>query len=207
MAVSVNTIYNYLAQRVAEEETLAGLSPHPDSAATLRTALSSGSRVAIWRLLLWCVAYVHKVQQDNFDTFQREVGDLAKDGHFGTRRWFAARAKAWQYGHVLEFTALDAGYAVDDPAARIVTQAAVVELANTVIVKVAKAAGTGLTKLTTEELVAINDYFQELRPPVQVAVLTADPDLVRIIGAVVYDGQTPLAGVQSGVQFALAQYL
>lgn len=207
MAVSVNTIYNYLAQRVAEEETLAGLSPQPDSAATLLTALSSGSRVAIWRLLLWCVAYVHKIQQDNFDAFRVEVDGLAKDGHFGTRRWFVSRAKAWQSGHVLQFTALDAGYAVDDPAARIVTQAAVVELANTVIVKVAKAAGTGLAKLSTDELVAINDYFQELRPPVQVAVLTADPDLVRVLGAVVYDGQTPLAGVQAGVQFALAQYL
>lgn len=207
MAVSVNTIYNYLAQRVAEEETLAGLSPQPDSAANLRTALSSGSRVAIWRLLLWCVAYVHKVQQDNFDRFRLEVDGLATDGHFGTRRWFVAKAKAFQYGHVLQFTDLDAGYDIDVPSARIVTHAAVVEAANTVVVKVAKAAGSGLQKLAPEELVAINDYFQELRPPVQVAVLTADPDRLRITGSVVIDGQQPIAGIQAAVQFALEQYL
>lgn len=204
---SVSTIYNYLAQRVAEQTALAGLSPQPDSAATLRSALASGSRVAIWRLLLWCVAYVHKIQDDNFDRFRAEVEGLAKDGHYGTKRWFVARAKAFQMGHQLQFSALDAGYATSDSAARIVAQAAVVELANTVVVKVAKAAGSGLAPLSNEELSAVSDYFAELRPPVQVAVMTAAPDRIRLTGSVVYDAQQPLGGVQAAVNAALATYL
>lgn len=206
MATTTNTIYNWLAQRVAEQPTLAGLSPHPDSSAQLSSVLSSGSRVAVWRLLLWCVAYVHKVQEDNFDRFRAEVAGLAKEGHYGTRRWFVAKAKAFQLGHVLQFTPLDAGYDTDDPAARIVAQAAVVELANVVVVKVAKTSGDSLTKLTNAELVAVSDYFQEIRPPVQVTVLTADADRVRLTGSVVYDGQQPVAGVQAAVDLALKAY-
>ena len=206
MAASITTIYNYLAQRVAEQSTLAGLSPNPDSTAQLRTVLNSGSRVAVWRLLLWCVAYVHTILEGNFDRFKLEVEGLAKDGHFGTRRWFVAKAKAFQLGHVLQFTPLDAGYAVVDSAARIVSQAAVVEMANVVVVKVAKTSGSSLVKLTNEELVAVNDYFQELRPPVQVTVLTADADKVRLTGSVVYDGQQPVAGVQAAVDLALMSY-
>lgn len=207
MATSSEEIYNQLAQKVAEQPGLAGLSPSPDSAAQLATALSSNSRVSIWRLLMRAVSYVHKTQQDNFDRFRLEVVGLARDNMYGTRRWFIARAKAFQMGYSLVFTTNDASYSVDDPGARIVTHAAVVELANVVVVKVAKAAGSGLAKLSAPELVAINDYFQELRPPVQVAVLTADPDRIRLTGSVVFDGQTPLGGVQSGVQFELTQYL
>lgn len=207
MATSVETIYNWLASRVAQQEGLAGLSPANDNAASLTSALSSGSRVAIWRLLLWAVAYVHRAQEVNFDRYRQEVYDMALNGQFGTRRWFVSKALEFQIGHVLEFTPLDARYPVIDESARIVSHAAVVELANTVIVKVAKTAGNGLVKLANEELVAVNDYFQRLRPPVQVAVLTADPDKLRIIGAVVCDGQYVIPGIVAAVEFAVSQYL
>lgn len=201
------TIYDHMANAATQEAALAELAPSPDTTAQLQSELSSGSKVAIHRLFMWLFAYASKLQQDLFDRFRVEVDELAKDGHYGTRRWFVSRAKRFQLGHVLQFTELDAGYAVDDPAARIVTHAAVVELANRVIVKVAKAAGTGLAKLTPEELVAVNDYFQELRPPVQVSVLTADADRLRIFGQVIVDGQLPLSGVQAEVMYHLGVYL
>jgi hypothetical protein len=196
-----------MASEAAQQAALAELTPNPDSAAQLQAELSAGSKVSVWRLLMWVVAYVMNRQVDLFDRFRVETADLAKDGHFGTRRWFVAKAKQFQFGDTLIFTDLDAGYATVNPAARIVTHAAVVEMANVVVVKVAKAAGTGLAKLDPPELVAVNDYFQELRPPVQVTVLTADADRIRLTGAVVYDGQQALPGVQSSVQYALTQYL
>ena len=207
MATTAETIFDHMASTATQEAALAELAPNPDSAALLRAETTSGSKVAIHRWYMWLFAYVAKIQQDLFDRFRVEVDELAKDGHYGTRRWFVSRAKRFQYGHVLQFTELDAGYAVDDPAARIVTHAAVVELANRVIVKVAKAAGTGLAKLDPPELVAVNDYFQELRPPVQVSVLTADADRLRILGQVVVDGQLPLNATQAEVVFYVNQYL
>lgn len=204
---SVEQIYDHMSSAAATDAALAGLAPNPDSSAQLQADLNSGSKVAIHRLLMRLFAYAAKIQQDLLDRFKVEVEDLSKDGHFGTRRWFVAKAKRFQMGHSLIFTDLDAGYAVNDPAARIVTHAAVVELANQVTVKVAKAAGTGLQPLSATELLAVNDYFQELRPPVQVLVLTAPADRIRLTGTVVYDGQATLAAVQADVNFKLRQYL
>lgn len=204
---TVETIYDSMATQAASDAALAGLAPNPDSAAQLQSDMSSGSKVDIHRLVMRLFAYAAKLQQDLFDLFKVEVENLAKDGHYGTVRWFVSRAKRFQMGHVLVFTDLDAGYTVDDPASRIVTHAAVVELANQVTIKVAKAAGSGLQPLDPAELIAVNDYFQELRPPVQVLVLTAPADRLRLTGSVVYDGQATLAGVQAAVNFALRQYL
>lgn len=207
MPASTATIYNVIANAAHAEAALAELTPNPDSAAQLAADLNSGSKASIHRLFMWLTAYLMKLQRDLFDRHKVEVIALGKDGHFGTRRWFAAKALAFQYGHTLVLTNLDARYAVDDPAARIVTHAAVIEAANRVLVKVAKDAGTGLAKLTPDELLAVNDYFQEMRPPVQVQVLTADPDKLRMYGAVIYDAETPLAGTQSAVNTAIATYL
>lgn len=207
MATSTPTIYNELAQAVAAESELAGLAPNPDSYSQLQADLASTSRVSRWRWLMLGVAYVATRLQDLFDLHKAEVRDLAIDGHFGTRRWFAAKALVFQYGYVLQFTPLDAYYAVDDPSARIVTHSAVVELGNRVIVKAAKTQGSALAKLDPPERQALEDYFQELRPPVLVSVLTADPDKFRIYGTVVYDAQAILGIVQVNVYTAIRTYL
>lgn len=207
MATDTSTIYNQIADAASAETALADLSPNPDTADLLRADLSSGSKVSPWRTFAWVVAYVNARLRDLFDLYKVEVVELAKDGHFGTRRWFVSKAKAFQYGHALVLTDLDGGYAVDDPAARIVAQAACVELANQVIVKVAKQVGAGLGPLTTPEVFAVNDYFQTLRPPVTVTVLTAEADKLRLSGAVVYDAELILTGIQAGVQAAIDDYL
>lgn len=207
MPVATTTIYNSIADAASQEAALATLAPNPDTAAQLQADLASNSKVSSWRLFAWTVAYVTKLQNDLFDFFRLEVIGLAKDGHFGTRRWFVAKAKAFQFGHTLVLTPLDGGYAVDDPAARIVSQAAVVEYANQVLVKVAKTQGTGLVPLTPVELLAVNDYFRDLRPPITVSVLTADADKLRITGVVIYDAQLILPGIQTGVYAAASNYL
>lgn len=123
------TIYNQIANTAAQQTALAELTPNPDTVLQLQTELSAGSKVSVWRLYMWLHAYAQKLQRDLWDLFKVDVEGLAKDGHFGTRRWFAAKALKFQFGHTLQFTDLDAFYAVDDPAARIVKKVAVVELA------------------------------------------------------------------------------
>lgn len=198
--------YNAMASEQAGEAALNDL-PN-DSYAQLRADLSSGSTVSRWRLLLAIVAYHISLLRAQWAIYRQDVISLAKDGHFGTRRWFVAKAKAFQFGHSLVFTNLDAHYALDVKAARIVTHAACVEMANRVIVKVAKKNGTGLQMLEPAEYTAIQDYFADLRPPVQVSVLTADPDLCRMYGYIVYDPQAvTLSAVQAACTFAAQQYL
>ncbi|MBL8002402.1 MAG: hypothetical protein JNL05_10610 [Flavobacteriales bacterium] len=207
MANSTASIYNQITTAVTNEPGLAGLTPQPDSYLQLQSDLSTTSKVSRWRWIALSVAYVIKLLRDQFDLHERTVKELALEGHFGTRRWFAAKARAWQYGHVLQFSSLDAYYLVDDPSARIVAQVAVVEVGNRVFVKAAKAAGTGLAKLDPPERQALDDYFQELRPPVYVTVISADADKLRLSGTVVYDAQAILLGVQAGVDAAVRTYL
>lgn len=204
---TTSDIYNSIAGAASQEAALAELSPSPDTAAQLQAELSAGSRVSVWRLFAWLFAYASKVQQDLWDRYKVDVQNLSRDGHYGTRWWFIAKAKAFQYGHVLVLTPTDGTYAVDDPAARIVTHAAVVERANTVVVKAAKSSGDDLVPLAPAELSALDDYFQHLRPTVQVSTMTAAPDAVRITGTVVYDPETPIMAVQSAVKVALTAYL
>lgn len=209
MSATVDEIYNSIATAASQEEALtnSGFPAVADTAMQLRSDVSSGSTVSTWRLFVWLFAYASKVLQDLWEAYRSETVEMAKDGHFGTRRWFVAKAKAFQFGHVLVLSDLDAGYAVDDPASRIVTHAVCVEQANTVTVKAAKAAGAGLQKLAPEEALALNAYFQQLRPPVQVVVLTADADKLKLSGTVIYDADVPLSATQAAVTLAISSYL
>ncbi|MBS1939271.1 MAG: baseplate J/gp47 family protein [Bacteroidetes bacterium] len=205
--MSTESIYNSIASTASQEAALAELSPSPDTAAQLRADLSSGSRVSVWRLFAWLFAYASSIQEASWWRYKKDVADLSRDGHYGTQWWYIAKAKAFQLGHTLVMTSLDGGYAADDPGARIVTHAAVAERANLVQVKVAKGTAAPLQKLTPEELAAVNDYFQHLRPTVQVQCITADPDSLKITGTVVYDPETPIMAVQSAVKQSLDTYL
>lgn len=200
-------VYNHMASSMAQQEALAGLTELPDTAAQLRQDLSSGSRVSVWRLLMWVVAHVLSRHYDLFALYEKDVTEMARNAHYGTARWFVARALRFQFGHDLILTERDGVYAVDDAAARIVSKAAVVELANRVVVKVARQVGAALFPLTPEQLLAVNEYFQQLRPPVQVSVMTASADRMRLTGTVVYDPQVTLAAVQAAVLTATNGYL
>lgn len=200
-------IYDTIASEASQLAALQGLTPNPDSAVQFRNDVQTGSSMAPHRMLMWIVAYAMKLQQSLWERFRKETEELAMDGHYGTRRWFVAKALRFQIGHALVLTEKDAVYAANDPAARIVAKAAVVEQANQVIVKVAKTFGAAIIPLTPEELLAVNDYFQEMRPPVQVMVMTAPADRVRVIGTVVYDGQLGLAAVQVAVHAEMRLYL
>lgn len=204
---NIDRIYDSIASTASQEVALAELSPSPDTSDQLRADLSSGSTVSVWRLFAWLFAYASSIQEALWSRYKKDVADLSRDGHYGTKWWFIAKAKAFQMGDVLVMTSQDGGYATDNPAARIVTHAAVAERANLVQVKLAKGTATPLQKLTPDELAAVNDYFQHLRPTVQVQCITGDPDSLKITGTVVYDPEAPIMAVQSAVKQALDHYL
>lgn len=207
MATTTDRIYDQIASVASQEAALGELGPSPDTADQLRADLNSGSTVSPWRLFAWLFAYASSIQQALWTRYKKDVADLSRDGHYGTKWWYIAKAKAFQMGDTLIMTSLDGGYATENPAARIVTHAAVAERANLVQVKLAKGITAPLQKLTPEELAAVNDYFQHLRPTVQVQCLTGDPDSIKITGTVVYDPETPIMAVQSAVKQALDSYL
>lgn len=203
----VAEIYNQIAGASAQEEVLSQLDLSGDTAASLREDTNNSSTVSRSRLIAWIVAYAMWTQQVLFRQFRADVQELALDGHYGTKRWYVATAKAFQLGQPLVFTDQDAYYENDVPAARIVSHAAVTEMAYKVIVKVAKSNGSGLVALHPAERLAVQDYFDELRPLVAVEVRSAQGDEVRIQAKVVCDAKLGMAGIGSNVNTAINTYL
>lgn len=205
--MGVEDNYNQIASEVALDEAINSLDGSGDNATQLKADVNNGSVVGRNRLIMWFVAYFMTLQQDLFALFKSDTKALALDGHFGTRRWFVAKALEYQYGDPLIFTRLDAYYDPVVPENRIVSQAACVELGYKVIVKAIKTSGGSITPLSSDERNGLQDYFDELRPPVQVEVRSADSDRLRFNAEVVTDAKLGTINVQSNVEAAVNNYL
>jgi len=85
MARELSDIYNEI---ITEKESMTTLrtqfSPFPDTFNNLLWTISSGSKVAIWRLWVWLVAYAIWMFEKVQDTFKSEVEALISSTRFGT---------------------------------------------------------------------------------------------------------------------------
>jgi len=203
----VDDIFNEITAEATTESVLDGLDASGDTATQLKQDINNGSNVGLNRTIAYLIAYAMQAQRSLFRLFKIDVQNLALDGHFGTKRWFVAKALQFQYGYNLTFTDKDAFYPIIDEAAKIVSHAAVSESAYHVIVKVAKTQNNALIKLSTDERLAVQDYFDELRPPINVTVRSANSDKARIIGQVVTDAKQGIPNIQINVEQAIFNYL
>lgn len=205
--MTVEEIYDDITAAQAAEGALADVDVSGDTATSLQQDISNGSRVARHRIIKWVVAYVMWAQRFLFELFKVETRELARDGHYGTPRWWVATMLAFQYGYDLTFTPKDSYYEVIDPSAQRIKLCAVVELGHKVVLKVAKPSGSGFTNLSQPELIAAQDYANEKGPPMIIEVRTARADDVRIYGTVVCDAKQGVPGIKSNVEAAIDAYL
>ena len=204
---TVEEIYNEITAEQALQSSLSDLDTSGDTATSLQNDVSNGSKVGRHRLIKWVVAYAMWTQRVLFEIFKIDVKDLAKDGHFGTARWFVATALRFQYGDQIVLTAKDFSYPVITTANQIVAKASVTELGYKVILKAVKQGGTGFSALNADERTALQDFFDEMRPPVTVEVRSAQADRVRIYGEVICDAKQGIANIQSNSEAAIVSYV
>jgi hypothetical protein len=204
---TVEEIYDEITASQTVQSSLSDLDATGDTAVSLLADVGSGSKVGRHRLIKWVVAYAMWTQRVLWEIFRIDTKALAKDGHFGTKRWLVAKALAFQYGDDLVFTPLDATYDPIDASAQIVAKAAVTELAYKAIVKAVKQSGTGYTVLTSDERNGLQDYFDELKPPMNIEVRSALADKARIYGTVVCDAKQGIPQIQSNAEAAIVQYI
>ena len=202
-----DSIFNGIAGESALESALEGIDLNNDTAAAFKADVSNGSVVGRLRIIARLVAYAMTAQRILFRLFRTDVQALALDGHYGTKRWYIAKALLFQFGSALVFTDKDAFYSPVVPSLRIVTHAAVTELSYKVIVKAAKSNGAGLVPLSSAERLALQDYFDEVRPVVAVEVRSAKADEIRLIAQVVTDAKQGVASIQANVELAINSYL
>ena len=179
---------------ITEKETfssLDGLTPKPDDSQTFLQDLSSTSKVAIWRLWVWVVAFAAWVTDNLFDEHTIQIEALGDTLITGTASWIRDQCFKFQLGDTLIYNPVNGAfeYATVNEAAQIIKRASILEVGGVVIIKVAKEdVGGNPIKLSASEKTSFNTYINQIKfAGTNTAVKSEDPDLLKIFYDVHYD--------------------
>lgn len=143
------------------------------------------SSVAIYRLIIYVVAFAIYVHEQIFDLHKSEVDTLILNQKSGRPTWYRTMALKFQYGFdlIADTDFFDNTGQTDDAieASKIIKYAAVNESEDTsrVIIKIAGEVNEELSPLTQEQREAFEAYVDEIRyAGVQTTVINYEPDLL-----------------------------
>lgn len=195
MARSINQIMSLM---LAAHQAEPGLAPLNNTSATSR-----------FRLFYYVVAATIYASEVLMDRLKGEVEAIRDAAVPGTVEWYRLKAFDWQNGHAVVMVAGKPGYAVDDPAARLVARSAVLELpTGGLIIKLAKASGSTLSALSSTELASIAGFYREIHfAGTAVSVLSQNADLFKVSASVYHDGTLSVATVATAIDAVLEAYL
>ncbi len=190
------TIQQIFDESIIEKETFASLDdlvPNPDSSQTFLTDLTSSSKVAIWRLMLWVQAVAIFIHEGLFDVFKSDVETRALEIIPATTRFYVIEALKFQLGDELIFT--DGTFKFEDStsaaalAKQIIAQASARDINEVVTLKIAKDDGSGgLEKLTPTEKTAFEAYLNKIKiAGTKTIVISDDPDLLKVAYTIEFD--------------------
>lgn len=169
--------------------------------------LTDNSLVAKWRLLVGFFAQAANLLESLWQAKKEELEVIAQSTRIGTAIWYAERIKAWQYGHALVEVDGQLVYLVNDAAARLVENVAVVE-GSPVRFKVAKDSGGTLVPLTLAELVSLDAYIKDIKiAGTDHELYSEDADEVLPVATCYYDGKLDFATVKTTLETALNNHL
>jgi hypothetical protein len=206
MSRTIAEIYDEIIAEKENQTSLAGLTPDPETSLGLLNDLSSGSRVAIWRLWAYITAVAIWTHEQVFELFLEEAEAIAAAAPAGTARWYQKKVLEFQFGDSLQYVNNQYVYDPIDPSARIVTRCAVQDRGDgVVVVKVAK--DVTPTPLNSTEKTALEGYIAKIKfAGTRVAVLSQDADEIDLDYDIFYDPIVPLATLQARVQNAIDAY-
>lgn len=140
--------------------------------------LTSTSKTAAWRLILYVMAVGIWILESLWDQKQIDLEALARTLPCGTPLWYIEQAKGFQYGDTPTFNGDQYTYPTEDPSKQIVSHAAVNVDGSQVNIKVAKTNVDGdLEKLSSAEKTALNGYLQQIKfVGTSIQVISEDPD-------------------------------
>lgn len=180
MARSITEIQNTIFTSIATDANL--------------VALNSTSRVAIYRLFVFVVAYAIWLLEVLFDTHKAQIDTAIYEQKSGTPRWYRNMALAFQYG----FDLLDDGLRFDNTAAtidqieasKIIKYCSVKESyeSNKLTIKVAGESGENLIPLTAPQLESFSEYLQEVKyAGVRLNIVNNPADKLKLIMSIYRD--------------------
>lgn len=174
---------------------------------TLSVELTTDSKTSMWGKWAFCVAFCIQTLEQLWDSFRAEIRALLALLKPHTLRWYAQKARDFQYGFNLladsdQFD--NTGYTSDQIAAsKVVSYAAVVEQTSPsgrdiLRVKVAGTADNELQQLPDPQLISLREYFKRIKDAGVILDITSGiPDKLRQTWDVYYD---PLILNESGAR-------
>ncbi|RFM32267.1 nucleotidyltransferase [Chitinophaga silvisoli] len=131
------------------------------------STLNSSSRVAVWRLWTYIVAVSIWALENLFDLHKTEVTNLINEKAPHSLRWYANKAKDFQYGSELAYEEdyYDNSTLSDDQVAeqKIIAFSAVVEQSKGLRLKVARIVDGDLNALTAQQLESFETYMNRIK--------------------------------------------
>ncbi|WP_343671827.1 hypothetical protein [Chitinophaga sp.] len=153
MARTITEIQDDIISRIAGNTTLA--------------ALNSSSKVAVWRLWTYIVAVSIWALENLFDLHKSEVTTLINEKAPHSLRWYANKARDFQYGSELAYETdyYDNSALTEDQVAeqRIIAYSAVVEQTKGLRLKVARIVDGDLNALTDQQLESFETYMNRIK--------------------------------------------
>lgn len=197
MARTIDTIYNELLAAKADESSL--------------DELTSTSNAAIWRLVLYVVAFAMNMQEQLRDVFKSEVESslLVKNGNL---KWYQAEILNWQFGDGLVWNGNGFEYSEIDETARLASQVSVTEIVEgsfpVLLVKAAKGEVGSLEALSESELSSLTTYVEQIKiAGTKVRVSSNDADLLKIYFDIYYDPLYDVSDVRANVEATITNYI
>jgi hypothetical protein len=195
MARTIAEIYNALNASKASMEELNDYvvstqvpGSTQDYSSGLAIDVSSGSKVAVWRLWLWIFAVGSWMVETLFDRHVSHVAEILDSKRVHTLRWYAEESKKYQHGDPVVW--LNDQYQYEDykSDALIVKYAAASERNGRVILKVAKDVGGEKCALTTQEKSTFKAFWSKWKDAgVALEIVSLPPDQLKIDITIVRD--------------------
>lgn len=155
------------------------------------SGLSSTSKVSLWRLFTYVVAYCAWTVEKLFDILKTEVNDIVLRMKPHTARWYAEKTLAFQYGFSLlqdSDAYSNTGFTDEQIAtSKIIKYVAIVEQEKSLRVKVATENGD-LQSLDEIQLAAFREYMSRIKDAgVRLQIESQPADKLRCSIAIYYD--------------------
>lgn len=176
--MTIKEHYNLIISIKEGKAELNGLQPYNDNGAAIMAELTSGSKVAVWRLWCWIMAFYSWLLAKDLEKHKLEVLDTISKHRHGSLPYYHQRSLGFQYGYALDWNGSQYGYLVADESSKVIKHCAIVRNAGLLIFKVASVDNA---PLDSAQKSAYSDYlFDILYPGTFYEIISEDADKLKL---------------------------
>ena len=189
---SLEDIQNSILTQKKETDSLSPLEVLTTSEKNTLGNVTSASKVAIWRLWVFIVSYAIWLHERVFDAHKNEILELIAQNKIHTSKWYREQVLKFQLGFSLSELGTYDNENIDEAvviASKIISQASVEEVADKLVVKVAKTSSDGkLNPLTAGEVDAFSQYMRLIKDAgTRLEIVSREADKLKLTIDIYFD--------------------